>query len=170
MRLATFACLFSFGLVAAAQDNELTKKVEEVNYPPLAKQARIQGDIFLRIGSGKNVEPLRGHPMLAYIALDNLKDISKFLNPNTGVIYHFTLLFPESTTTTVKKGDALDRFFLRILKIKTIKVVKETRCAQIPIPPKNWPDLTKNPVEIWIYGSTGCLDTANGYVACADGL
>jgi protein TonB len=55
----------------------LVKKVQPV-YPPLARQARIQGTVLLRAqiskdGSIENLQLVSGHPMLVQSALDAVK-------------------------------------------------------------------------------------------------
>jgi periplasmic protein TonB len=55
----------------------LTRKVQP-NYPPLAKTARIQGDVVLnavisKTGSIENLRVMSGHPMLVTSALDAVK-------------------------------------------------------------------------------------------------
>jgi protein TonB len=48
------------------------------NYPPLARQARIQGDVILQAeiskeGAIENLRVISGHPMLAPAAIDAVK-------------------------------------------------------------------------------------------------
>jgi periplasmic protein TonB len=55
----------------------LVRKVNP-NYPPLARQARIQGQVVLRAviakdGSIENLTLVSGHPMLAPAAIDAVK-------------------------------------------------------------------------------------------------
>jgi len=55
----------------------LTKKVQP-QYPPLARQARIQGSVVLRAIIGKsgrieNLQVVSGHPMLTAAALEAVK-------------------------------------------------------------------------------------------------
>lgn len=63
---------------SAPQGSNLLFKVDPA-YPPLARQARIQGTVRLRAVIGKDgrvrdVQLLRGHPLLAPAALDAVKD------------------------------------------------------------------------------------------------
>src|SRR5579859_1476012 len=108
MRLLVIACLFSFGVAALAlDDGGLASKVEAVKYPPLAKAARIQGDVHLHIGP-KGVEFVSGHPLFAPVAVDNLKELRKVSEGE--VIYHFVLVDDTATRLTiptVQKSDAL---------------------------------------------------------------
>ena len=167
MRLTpiTGICFCCIGLLA--QDNlAITTKVEAWKYPNLARQARIQGDVRLQFRSGVP-GVTSGHPLLAPSALENLKSLGE-LPDAANVVYHFVLLEStvEVTRTTVKKGDAFDRFFLRLLRIRTERTVEETKCvSDADSAPKNRIDLTRNPVEVWIYGVVPCLQVETRYLA-----
>ncbi len=168
MSLTTLACMFSFGLAALSQDDAaLASKVEAVKYPALSRLARIQGDVRLHLGP-KGPELISGHPLLVPAAMENLKNLDNLAGADIEVIYHFVLM--DSTfrvsRRTVKKGDAFDRLILRALRIKTERVVEESECVEKNTDlPKNRIDLTKNPVEVWIYGATACLNTQASYIA-----
>jgi hypothetical protein len=161
MRLAIIACIFSSGLVALAQDTaEIVTKVEAVKYPPLPRQARIQGDVRLHLGAN-GVEVISGHPLLVQTATQSFKDLGA-----ADAVYHFNLVDPtvRITNRTVKRGGALGRVIFRALGMKTEKVIKEPECVDND-PPKNKIDLTKNPAEIWIYGSGTCVMTETNSIA-----
>jgi len=97
--------------------------------------------------------------LLIPAATKNLADIGKLSAKEADVIYHFSLVEPTAriTTRTAPRSDAFGRIILRLLRIKTERV-------ETP-PPANRIDLTKNPVEIWIYGSGACLTTETSYIA-----
>ncbi len=159
--------MFSLAIVAVAQDDAgMVSKVEALKYPALSRQARIQGNVSLRSGP-KGVEVISGHPLLVTAALDNLRSLGKLSEIDVEVVYHFVLVDAATriTRTTVKKGDAFDRLILRALRMKTEKVVEDVRCVENPDQPKNRIDLTKNPVEVWIYGSIACVQVEASYVA-----
>ncbi len=162
MRIAIIACVFSIGFAALAEDNsEIVSKVEAVRYAPLARQARIQGEVRLHLGE-KGVEVISGHPLLAQTAMQSFKDLGV-----ADAVYHFSLVDStvQITSRTVQRGDAFDRLILRALRIKTEKIVRgPDECVETPAP-TNRIDLTKNPVEIWIYGSVPCLETQASYIA-----
>lgn len=167
MRLAIIACIFSIGAAALAQDNaEIVSKVEAVKYPPLPRQARIQGDVQLHPGP-KGVEVISGHPLLAETAMQSLKDLGKLSATEVDVIYHFNIVDGDvriiMTSRTVQKGDAFYRLILRALGMKTEKVIKEP--VSVVDLPKNRIDLSKNPVEIWIYGSVPFVQTETTSIA-----
>jgi hypothetical protein len=168
MRLITIACMFSLGLVAFGQDEAaMVSKVEAVQYPALSRQARVQGDVWLRVGP-EGVKSIHGHPLLTPVAFNSIKDLGKLSETEIDVLYHFILVDPTSRIArkTVKKGDAFDRLILRLMRIKTEKVVEEYECIETKVDlMKNRIDLKKNPVEVWIYGLTGCLQTSSSFIA-----
>ena len=167
MRLATIACLFSFALGALAQDaGEIVSKVEAVKYPSLARQAAITGEVRLRAGAA-GVAVISGHPLLVQAASENLKELGGISEPDTDVIYHFAFVNTpvRVTRTTVKRGNAFDRLILRALRMKTERVVEGYDCADPRDLPKNRIELSKDPVEVWIYTSIPCVQTEVSYIA-----
>jgi hypothetical protein len=152
MRLAIIAGIFSIGSAALAQENaEIVSKVEAVIYPVLGRLTRTEGDVRLDLGP-KGIEVISGHPLLVPAATQSFKDLGE-----TDAVYHFNLVDPtiRITSKTVQRGDAFDRLFLRALRIKTDKIVREPECVETD-PPKNKINSAKSPVEIWIYGSRAC--------------
>jgi|SRR6267142_1402197 len=143
--------------IVAQAEVTMVAKVEAMVFPPLPRMARIQGDVRLRSGT-EGVTLLSGHPLLAPAAVDNLKDIGKLSEANSEVVYHFVLGGTSTfvTRTKVKKGNALTTFILHALRMKTEEVVEHAECVPDPRP-KNRIDITKNPIEIWIYGLGACL-------------
>ena len=148
---------------AQAQDDQFRSKILSVRYPPLAAAARVQGDVHLSIAPGQ-VNLISGPPLLARIAVESAKSFLPIESETTtGLIYHFVLVDPASiaTPTTIRRGDAFDRIFLRMLRLKTEKVVIEYKCQE-GVPPPNNIKVTPANIEIWIYGSSGCLMTQSG--------
>jgi hypothetical protein len=62
----------------------------------------------------------------------------------------------RQVTVTVKKGDAFDRLFLRVLGFKTEKTIKEKECIDTEPAPENRIDWTKVPIEVWVYHRNLC--------------
>ena len=147
--------------LAQTEGGEPASKFTEVRYPPLAEQARIQGDVHLRIGSGV-VTVVVGHPLLVSRAVENANSLKSMLSEmNLDVTYHFVLVDTATSVqpwVNVKKGDAFERAILRRFGFKTEKTVLEYRCQEGTAPPNtvkaSWPT-----VEIWVYGRTFCLQT-----------
>ena len=138
----------------------LESKLESVRYPPIARQARIQGDVRL-LCKPNGVAPIAGHPLLVSSVIENLKGLEKIQAGDVEVIYHFALVDPMviSKSKVVRKGDAFDRLILRILHLKTERVVEEYDCVEDPNQPRNRADTSRSPIEVWIYGAIPCLQT-----------
>jgi hypothetical protein len=155
-------------LASVAQDaSALASKIEAVVYPPLARQARIQGDVRLRSGPD-GVMLISGHPILAPVAASNLKDLGKLSEVEIEAIYHFVL--GDATdirvaTRVEKKGNRFDRIILHAFMLKTEKVVEYTECVEHPVHVKNRIDLVENHLEVWIYGSVPCVQTETTRIA-----
>jgi hypothetical protein len=149
MRLAIpLACLV--GLAGGfAQSNA---NLDAIRYPPLAAAAKVQGDVLI---SGGNV--VTGPPLLREAALRSI-DLLNFRALQTGVVVHFVLVGTvESTgTETIKKGDAFDRFFLRLFGIPTVKKIEIHQCVQNPNVLANRIDSAKDPIEVRVYGKVHC--------------
>jgi TonB family protein len=75
-----------FGITMAAQTEPTLVTVNMPKYPPLARQARVEGVVKLTFTLSTNsteptnIEVVSGHPMLKWAAIDNVKTW-KFENP-----------------------------------------------------------------------------------------
>jgi hypothetical protein len=154
-----FALEFLVVAAALAQTSEdgLRSQIATVRYATLAEQARIQGDVHLKLNSGV-VTVLSGHPLLARIAVESAKAFGPVQGrTDLDVTYHFVLVDTNVLASTiVKRGNALERAVLRMLGLKTEKVVHG---CQEGIPPANDVKLAVPVIEVWIYGGTHCLQT-----------
>ena len=146
---------------AAAQTavEEMKAKIAAVRYNPLAAQARIQGDVHLKLESGV-VRVLSGHPILARTAEENARTLGSIGETELDLTYHFGLADPiiVPTSTIVKRGNALERAVLRMFGRRTEKVVLGHRCESSYPPPNNI-EVHGGVVEVWIYANVGCLNT-----------
>ena len=104
-----------------------------------------------------------GHPLLAPVAIDNAKTLGSIQGETKlDITYHFvfvdTNVYSVPTLTTVKRGNALERAILRLLGLKTEKVVHGTRCVEGAAPVS---DIKADgaALEIWVYARTWCLQT-----------
>ena len=136
-------------------------KVATVHYPPLAESARIQGDVRLEVNSGV-VTLVSGHLLLAPLAIDNAKTLGSIPGQTkVDITYHFVIVDTTTsvpTSTTVKRGNALERAILRVLGVKTEKVVHSYRCEE-GVAPASDIKTEGAVIEIWVYGRTLCLRT-----------
>jgi hypothetical protein len=124
------ACLLVFGLGALAQSEEpkIAVNLDGFRYPPIARQARIQGNVVLRVRAGRREIFSSANPLLTPVAEDNLKTwmLPPLATGNYLVTYHFSILPAGTKPETVPIGNSFDRFFLRLVHAKTVKVVQ--RC------------------------------------------
>jgi hypothetical protein len=150
MRLATTLACFVYLADGFAQSNAA---LDAIIYPPLARAARIQGDVLIR---GRNV--FSGPPLLRDAALRGV-DLLNPPAPQGGLLVHFILVetIQSTRTETIKRGDAFDQFFLRLLRIPVVKKVEIHGCISNPNVPPNRLDSTKDPLEVWVYGQARCL-------------
>ncbi len=159
-RAYTLAMLFVGAAYSQGPEDKLRAAIAEVRYTPLAVQARIQGDVHLKLKSGV-VSLISGTPLLARTAVESAKAIGSIQGePDLDVTYHFVLVDADSvpTPTTVKRGNAFERAVLRMLGLKTEKVVIEFQCQE-GFPPPNVVTVAGTVIEIWIYGRPGCPQT-----------
>jgi hypothetical protein len=164
---AVLVVAFLAPLGTFAQDaSGLATTIEAVRFHPLARQARIQGDV--RLGSGPDgVTVINGHPLLAQEAVSSLKALGKLSELEIEAIYHFVLA-PSTfriATRVEKKGNRFERVIRHLFLMKTEEVVEYTECIENPFYPKNRIEITENRVEVWIYDSIPCLQTSTSQIA-----
>jgi len=150
-------CLIVSAALAQAPEDGLRSQIATVHYAPLAEQARVQGDVHLKLNSGV-VTVFSGHPLLAQIAVESAKAFGSVQGrTELDVTYHFVLVETSLITSTIaKRGNALERAVLRMFGLKSEKVVYG---CQEGIPPANDVKLAGVVVEVWIYSRTRCLQT-----------
>jgi hypothetical protein len=143
-------------VLAQSSEGELRSKIAAVRYPPLGEQARIQGDVHLKLNCGV-VAVISGHPLLSPLAVDNLKSWIAD-KTDADVTYHFVLVDAAEANkpVTVKKGNAFERAMLRLFGLKTEKVVLEYQCQE-GVSPANNVKISGGTIDIWIYGHARCL-------------
>jgi hypothetical protein len=123
------AGILAFGLIAFAQSEEarITVRVEGFRYPPIARAARIQGDVIFEVFASEPRLITSAHPILTEAARKNLETWtpSPFEGEKYIVRYHFSLSGrPGRKSETMLVGDPFDRFFLRLFHAPTEKVVE----------------------------------------------
>jgi hypothetical protein len=121
------ACIFAFGLGAWAQQEEpkVEVKVEGFRYPPIARSARIQGDVIFEVSASEPRLISSAHPILTEAARKNLETwtLPPFAGGKYLVRHHFGLAEPGTRHETVQIGDQLDRFLLELFRAPTTRVV-----------------------------------------------
>lgn len=94
--------------------------INDLRYPPLARMARIVGTVAIKIdplANGKvETTVFGGHPLLRPVALANLEKwhFDPSLSRPITIEYVFRLTPSDTITKSVPRGEALDRFFLRL--------------------------------------------------------
>jgi hypothetical protein len=156
MRFAGALACFVCRAEGFAQSNA---SLDAIRYPPIAAAARIQGDVLI---SGGNA--VTGSPLLRETALRGI-DVLNFRAPQSDVLVHFILVETIQSTRTeaIKRGDAFDQFFLRLLGVPTVKKIEIRVCTEGPHAPANRIDSTRDPIEVWVYGNTPCIETNASY-------
>jgi hypothetical protein len=148
--------------ITETPEEGLKSAISTVRYPPLADLARIQGDVHLSLKSGE-VSVVSGLPLLAKVAVDSAKSLGPILgDADFDLTFHFVV---DDTSTsvrtqrTVKRGNAFERVFLRMFRLKTDKVVVDYECVE-GIPPPNDLRVSGRLIEAWIHGKgLFCLQT-----------
>lgn len=162
----TIGCLLVCPAVGQTEGG-LTAGVATVRYPPLAEQARIQGDVRLEASSGV-VSLVSGHPLLAPQAINNAKTLASLQGKTkVEITYHFVIVdtaYSVPGSSTVKRGNAFERALLRVLGFKTEKVVDRYQCENGVAPPGEV-QIEGAVIEIWVYGRTFCLQTNTATLA-----
>jgi hypothetical protein len=163
-RICATVSLFVGIVSAQIPEGELESRIATVRYLPLAESARVQGDVRLRINDGA-VTVLSGHPLLVPTAVESAKALAPVLGAaDLDVTYHFVIVntaISESTSRTVKRGNAVERAVLRMFGLRTEKVVVEYQCEE-GVPPPNEVKAAPEGIEVCIYGRTRCLQTEAG--------
>ena len=153
-KTCALACLFVCAALGQT-DARLKAKVASLRYPPLAEQARIQGDVHLEVDSGA-VKLISGHPLLAHLAVNHAKTLGSLQGQTKfDVTYHFVFAPIVPATITVQRGNAFERAILRVFGFKAEKVVQNDGCEARPAPPSDI-KAAGSTAEIWVYGRTVC--------------
>jgi Gram-negative bacterial TonB protein C-terminal len=117
-------------LASAQQAHEtfsFTSTLKGLSYPPLARQARIQGTVRLATLTGEHgkvaITVSNGYPILVGVARQNLEQwrFSEPLQKPVMVSYVFGLTEGSSGIQRRLRGDAFDRFFLRLFRRSVYK-------------------------------------------------
>jgi hypothetical protein len=114
-RLA-FLMLCGLGAWAQQEDPKITVNVEDFRYPPIARSARIQGDVTFEV-SASGVKLVDGNRILATAAQANLETWT--LPPPQHGTYPVLYRFKLSGDRGREPGNEIHRFFLRLVHPST---------------------------------------------------
>lgn len=168
LRIAIVGALIAWAAGAQTVGDEVRAKMAAVKYPQIAQTARIQGDVKITVSDGEATAAL-GPPMLLPTAIRAALAIAPLLDrAKVDVTFHFVIdaggFHIERGAETVKRGNAVDRFFLRMFGRKTVKQVAYERCKEDE-PPPNKVEVSARGVEIWLFGKAMCLQTSTTLIA-----
>jgi TonB family protein len=179
--LLTFAlCAMFFGLAHVAYAQQETSEAPQTGviltklsppvYPPLARQARITGDVKIQLairqdGSIESVLLLSGHPMLAPAALENARQSQYQCNGCTGeteYVLTYTFGFIEDLKPYDKFEDRPVRAgkCLYLWKCGMVRVNMFDLCtAHVQ------PEITRSPGHVKILAFPACVETMDSALA-----
>jgi hypothetical protein len=160
--------------MALAQDVPAGVKYDltDLTYPRVGKLARVQGVVKLQLApkeTGQEIKLISGNALLVREPSDNLAKWRT--NQPVTVNYIFRLTEPEIAKVTVLKGDAFDRFWLRVFHLATY--TEQSRCQQTSStdfsPKVSKPRVVQHSpliMEVQVTALTSCLVTvSSGLVA-----
>lgn len=141
----------------------LTKLVPPV-YPPLSRQARISGDVKLRLiilpgGSVKSAEVLEGHPMLKQAALDSAQKSQYECHEcsESGASYLLTYTFGFFDDTPC--GGIVTEERVRAPQCGYLWKCGRRRITTWPEPKHPVSEVTQSPGHVTIVTSVVCIET-----------
>jgi TonB family protein len=166
--LAHTACAQSATAETPQTGVVLTKLYPPV-YPPLARQARIAGDVKVNVhvrpdGAVATAEALSGHPMLAPAAVENARQSQYQCNGCTGeteYVLTYTFGFIEDLKPYDKFEDRPVRRgkCLYLWKCGMVRVNTFDSCAPVQ------PQITQSPGRVKILASPACVQTMDSALA-----
>ena len=164
MARLSWTAVITLGLIwsASAQttEDELRSKLARVRYSPLAESARIQGEVALRFNAGV-ATIISGHPILTKTAVESAKELGLGKSgTDFKALYHFVLTDADirAVTSTVRRGNMIERAVLRMFGRRTEKVIIDYECQE-GTPPANDIKVAGSSIEVWIHGRSRCLQT-----------
>ena len=145
---------------ANTQRSVWTNRLVPPVYPPLARQARIAGDVQVRIGirrdgSVASAEVVSGHPMLQQAALASAQKSTFSCSPEctdevTTVLFTYTFGLREGGSC-----------FYDVFKLRSRRCLYLWRCGmqQKPPSPSAPPAIGTAPNQVIILADTACVET-----------
>jgi len=115
--------------VAAWAQSPIRPDLEGLLYPPLARSARIEGQVRFVIKAG-DIQLVSGHPILVPISKANMEKwaIRQAADKQLWVTYTFRLNPNRYVEKRELVGDSVDRFFLRLFHRSVWRTVKLEVC------------------------------------------
>lgn len=155
----------TLGAFAQREEPKIVVNLDGFRYPPIAKQARIFGDVAFRVGPRGRELVSSANPLLTAAAESNLQTwtLPPLATGSYLITYHFVPLEtgpPKQQSVPI--GSGLSRFFRRLVGAPTTKTV-EIFCysARDPDPAPSYAIKTGDDKRIDI--TTGVLPICAGY-------
>jgi hypothetical protein len=164
--LIVFSAAMGWAVCAQVQvapnQASLRDRVAAIRYPPLERQARIQGDVHAVWRQGLITAP-EAHKLLAQSTVRIWAALGVETPDGTEILFHYAFdREPEfrHTSTVVHRSNFIGRSLLRLFLMPTSKVVTKDECIDLPPPPTSARfDQRGIPVEIWVHSASICLQT-----------
>jgi hypothetical protein len=157
--LRTFAgtLVFALGALAQSEEPKIVVNLGGLRYPPIAKQARIQGNVVFRVTASGRELASSANPLLTPAAEDNLKTWTPppLEDGSYLVTYHFEIL---QATRSVPIGSGLGRFLRRLVGAPTTKAVGCFPTGE-PDPAPRYVIATGGGIDVFAEGHFVCLPT-----------
>ena len=153
--------LLAATLAAAQPPPELTAQIQQFPYPPLARQARLQGTVRLAKTNGA-VTLLVGHPLLFPTAFQATESSPPIPGHDTiTVTWHFELTGPmtfySERPVNIPITNRFERSLRRLFHRRTEKIVYKSFCEPPP-PPPNTTTITASHLEIRVATTLPCYE------------
>ncbi len=157
--LMRLLALFLFAFLAYGQD----VLVENLTFPPLARQARIGSEVIILVGR-EGVEVLSGHWLFVPTAISNLAVLAALgAIPDSVLVaqYYFIIEHPETLMTTeYVDRNFFSRIFLKLFRRPTGKIIQYKNCINpTEQQKKNTFSVIKGVLRVTVQHQAQCLVT-----------
>lgn len=160
-RVCVVAVCLSYA--SAQPPPDLGNRIASLRYPPLAEQARIQGEVSFVVRQNVPAD-LKGHPLLVYDANRSWEAL-KIVAPDGFMVRFHYILDQEPVIRHTKhqtpRGNGFDRLWLRLFHQPTTRAEEKWDCDDRgPHQPSTVQfDQQGLPVEITLHGKMVCRQT-----------
>ncbi len=168
MKWLLLACC---SILPCAGQTPVQPNLDKLVYPPLARAARIQGTVRFAVNAGE-VQLIYGHPILVGAAKANVESWAtiKASDSQFFVNYVFRLAAapPKVVESEKLRGDAFDRFFLRLFHKPVTRKVTYEVCDASGETSTNFTIgiFDDRPIiEVDVTAQVSCIETNTTYVA-----
>jgi len=158
------ALAVAFGAFAQSEEPRLVVNLDGLRYPPIARQARIRGDVAFEVSALGRKLMSESSLLLSRPAQENLATWT--LPPlETGrylISYHFDFVEEGGMRqVTVPIGNKFERIFRRLFRAPTTRIVSRCYDGRDADPPPRYTAVQDGDVKIDVFvGSVaGCLQT-----------